>query len=368
MTEARPYEAIVAAIRSGKAPEKLRAAAARGALPLPPATLAELQLLLLDDGDETVRAAAQASLDGLEGDALRQVVADEDCAPRVLTRFAKAGTRDPELAEKIVFHPHVPEAALVALALGGNGQVIELVLTNQERLLAHPVLLDRLMLNSHLRPDQRGRILDLLDRIAKSKPRSEGEGEGEPEESGDEEAAFEEAARLLDVDVGELLSASEITDGEEFEFAEDLDIRNAYKRILTLNTAQKAILAMKGGREERQILVRDTNKTVALGVLKNPRMTDMEVEGIARMRNVSDEVLRHVGNNREWSKNYPVVVALVNNPRTPPQISTNFVTRLNPRDLKNLGNNRDVPELIRRMAKRIATQRAQAQSNPLRKK
>ena len=75
-------------------------------------------------------------------------------------------------------------------------------------------------------------------------------------------------------------------------------MRSAYRRILTLNTAQKALLAMRGGREERLILVRDSNKVVALCVLRNPRINDQEIEMLANMRNVSDVVLRTIGSHR----------------------------------------------------------------------
>ena len=135
-----------------------------------------------------------------------------------------------------------------------------------------------------------------------------------------------------------------------------------------MNTAHKAVLAMKGGREERLILVRDTNKVVSLSVLKNPRITDGEVESIASMRSVSDEILRNVGINREWSKNYTVVINLTRNPRTPPSISTNFVSRLNNKDLKSVCGDRNVPEIIRKMAKRTFELRTQKSEATFRKK
>ena len=156
-------------------------------------------------------------------------------------------------------------------------------------------------------------------------------------------------------------------DAEEFAESPDLLIRSAYKKILTLNTAQKAILAMKGGREERIILVRDTNKVVSLSVLKNARITEGEIEAIAAMRNVSDEILRSIGVSREWSKLYIVTANLVRNPRTPPSISTNFVNRLNNKDLRVLAGDRNVPEIIRRMAKRIFDLRTQKAATNFRK-
>jgi hypothetical protein len=114
--------------------------------------------------------------------------------------------------------------------------------------------------------------------------------------------------------------------------------------------------------------VRDTNKVVSLSVLKNPRITDAEVESIAAMRSVSDEILRNVGINREWSKNYSVVINLTRNPRTPPSISTNFVSRLNNKDLKSLSGDRNVPEIIRKMAKRTIDLRTQKSESAFRKK
>lgn len=354
---------IVSRILDGQAPVQLRAAAARGALPLPRSSLVQLYLFLRQDEDQEIRRAAAASLDGLSEPQIRELLEDPDCVPQILEFFAPKATRVEALAERIAFHRGVPSAALATLAANGNAAVIELVLTNQERLLSQPELLDRLSVNPALRADQRGRILELLDRASRRQG-SAASAAGSDELSADPA----EAARLLDVDVGELFAASEIIDGEEFEQADDPQLRGAYRKILTLNTAQKAILAMKGGREERMILIRDTNKIVSLSVLRNPRMRDEDVEAIARMRGINDEVLRQIGNSREWSKSYAVVNTLVNNPRTPQGISTNFIARLQNQDLKRLANNHDVPELVRRMAKRTLDTRTQKTATQKKKK
>jgi hypothetical protein len=347
--------AVVEAIRAGTAPEHVRAAAARGALPIPRGTLTQLYVKLLTDSNEGTRADALSSLNAVESDQIIEALKDEECPLEVFTHFAKQAARDAALAEAIAFHPSSPVPALTVLAALGNRAVIDLVMTNEELLLKQPILLDRLMLNPALGHDQRGRLLELLgraDRLAQERAQNpdESELEGEASESSDEELA--ELAELLEIDVGELLSVSEILGAEELEAHEDLEIRNVYQKIITLNAAQKAVMALKGGREERLILVRDTNKIVAMGVLKNPRITDDEVEGIAKMRNVTEDVLRMVGSSREYTKNYSVVLALVNNPKTPQQVSTNFITRLNNRDLKLLVGSREVPELIRRMARK----------------
>jgi len=52
-----------------------------------------------------------------------------------------------------------------------------------------------------------------------------------------------------------------------------------------------------------------------------------EVESYAAMRNVSEEILRQIGSNRELCKSYGVVHTLVRNPKTPPMISQRFLSR-----------------------------------------
>jgi hypothetical protein len=350
-------EALLQRFLEGTAPPPLRQAAARGALPLPRGVLARLFVLLLEDEDETIRTDAQASLDGLGKEATREVLSDPSCAPEVLRYFARKVHRDETLADAVVFHAAAPGDALEWLAAKGSSPVIDLVLTNEERLLSSPVVLERLMMNPALRADQRGRLLELLDRASKAEPADAEDGQEEDASSSEQE--FEEAARLLDVDVGELFAASEIMGGEEFETSDVPEVRSAYRKIVTLNAAQRAILAMKGGREERMILIRDTNKVVALSVLKNPRLPEGDVELISSMRNVTEDVLRGVGTNRDWTKNYSVVLNLVRNPRTPPGVSTNFISRLQNRDLKFLARDKNVPEIIRRMSKRTLDMRTQ---------
>jgi hypothetical protein len=122
------------------------------------------------------------------------------------------------------------------------------------------------------------------------------------------------------------------------------------QRLYRQNTAQKMISALKGTREDRAILVRDPNRLVSSAVLGSPKLTDVEVESFAGMKSLSAEVLRKIGNHREWMKRYGVAVNLVKNPRTPLAISLGLVSRLNPRDIKSLAVDRNVPEVIRKQA------------------
>jgi len=140
-------------------------------------------------------------------------------------------------------------------------------------------------------------------------------------------------------------------DGLPPEKAEDVR-PSMLQKISALSVAERMNLAMKGSREERAVLIRDPNKIVGVAVLSSPKLTETEVESIAKMTSISDELLRIIANTRAWVKNYGVTVALTRNPKTPVAVSMNMLARLNDRDLKMLSTDRNVPEILRLTARK----------------
>ena len=140
---------------------------------------------------------------------------------------------------------------------------------------------------------------------------------------------------------------------DEPELPEEADER--HRALSTLSVTDRMKLAMRGTREQRGALIHDSNRLVAAAVLSSPKLTDSEVEGFARMANVSEEVLRIIGTNRNWIKNYSVFSALVRNPKTPPALSLRFVQRLVEKDLKMVTIDRNVPETLRLAARKLLT-------------
>lgn len=128
------------------------------------------------------------------------------------------------------------------------------------------------------------------------------------------------------------------------------------QRLATLSVSERVKVAMQGAREERAVLIRDPNRLVASAVLSSPKLTESEVESIARMTNVSDEVLRIVGTTRSWIKNYNVIAALARNAKTPVAISLGLINRLVERDVKMLATDCNVPEPIRTAARKLYVQ------------
>lgn len=128
------------------------------------------------------------------------------------------------------------------------------------------------------------------------------------------------------------------------------------KKLLSLMTVlERMKLAMRGTREQRATLVRDPNKLVASAVLSSPKVTEPEIESFAKMTTVAEEVLRIIGSNRVWTRNYGVVLGLARNPKTPTGIALNFVQRLNERDMKQIASDRNVPEPVRLAVRKFLT-------------
>ncbi|MEO8077799.1 MAG: hypothetical protein ABI818_15840 [Acidobacteriota bacterium] len=141
-----------------------------------------------------------------------------------------------------------------------------------------------------------------------------------------------------------------VPEGEDGEEDEAL----AKVPLSSLSIVQRMKLGMKGSKAQRSQLIRDSNKLVAAAVLSSPKLTESEVEAFSKMANVSEEVLRTIAMNRTWTKNYGVIAGLAKNPETPPSISMQMVPRLNARDLKMLSTDRNSPEVVRNMARRLS--------------
>ena len=127
------------------------------------------------------------------------------------------------------------------------------------------------------------------------------------------------------------------------------------KVLSALSIMQRMKLATSGTREQRAVLVRDPNRLVSASVLSSPKLTESEVEQFAKMANVAEDVLRVIGTNRAWTKNYGVIAGLVRNPKTPVAISMHLLQRINDKDVKLLALDRNIPEPLRIAARKRAT-------------
>jgi hypothetical protein len=124
------------------------------------------------------------------------------------------------------------------------------------------------------------------------------------------------------------------------------------QQLARMTFVQRLKAAFKGTREMRAILVRDPNKIISSAVMSSPKLSEQEVEGFSKMANIPEEVLRTIGSNRAWLKNYGIVVGLTKNPKTPVAMSLSLMSRLSAKDLGKLAIDRNIPEPLRVAARR----------------
>ncbi len=347
MSEGRIANPLIEQFRRGGVPLELRLMAAQGALPLKPTDVLELVHFLLSDADAGVCAAAQATLATLPAPELLAIFKDRQ-TPLDLLAWGLAGRPERELREALLQNHSTPDEAVRRAAATLTQDLAELVVINQTRLLRCTPLLEALESNPALNNDQRRRLRELRESfnfgVAEEPepapppapvvaPQAQAAEEPEPAPPASEAEAL-----------SRYLSEDERADSGKI---------SAVQRIYLMSAAQKVLAALTGDREERTILVRDPNRLVSSAVLGSPRLTEAEIESFAAMKNVSDEVLRRIGTHRDWLKRYTVVSHLVRNPRTPVGVALPLVSRLNSRDLRGLTIDRNVPDVIRRHAKKF---------------
>ena len=125
------------------------------------------------------------------------------------------------------------------------------------------------------------------------------------------------------------------------------------KMLSMMTVLERLKLAMRGTREQRAALVRDPSKMVAVAVISSPKLTESEVEAFSKMTTVSDEVLRIIGTNRAWTRNYSIALALARNPKSPLSIAMQMAPRLTERDMKQIASDRNVPEAVRLVVRKF---------------
>ena len=129
-----------------------------------------------------------------------------------------------------------------------------------------------------------------------------------------------------------------------------------WAQIRDMNTAERIKLAMRGNKEARMILLRDSNQQIQRLVLQNPRISEEEVLMLCKDRNTDEEILLLISEHRDWMKVYAMRAALVENARTPTAKALRLLTTLDEKDLSRLGKSKAVPNIISVQARRLLFQ------------
>lgn len=353
-------EDLVALLRSGSAPREIRLFAARGLLPLEPEDALRALLAVVGDPDPENAATARQTLRAESPDRLAAFARGAKPLPTELDVLARESD-DPFVLEEVVRSREVGYSTLLHLAQTATGRPQEALIANQSRLIARPALVTALLANPALTAEGRRLLAEFTEEFLEKGLRRR---EKDDLRAGEELPESEEAAGEDLEDEGDLGEETEPTAGageaespESASGDDSLFVGAVYRRIALMTVPEKIDLAYKGSREERRILIGDSNKLIGLAVLKSRALTDTEVEGFAAMRNLDEELYRRITKNREWMRRPAVAIALVRNPRAPLDVTLPLLKRLSVRDLRAVFRDRNLAPVIRTSARRILVER-----------
>jgi hypothetical protein len=306
-------------MRRGNATREEKLAVCTGGVKLPAPDLAEILSVLALDSDELISTRAQESILALPIENFVEALHRQQALEPLFEFAAKNLAAKPGIADALIKNKNCPAEHLVPLVQHLSALGVQSLMDELDRVSDSRELAEALEKSTSITLDQKNQLNELLsDAMPDMEALADALADAEPDN--------ERRKTLL-------------------------------QQISTMTVSQRVKFAMKGGSEARRTLIRDNNKVVQRAVLQSPRLTDQEVEAFASMTNLTDEILRLIGKNRNFRKNYNVVRNLLNNGKAPLDSSLGLLPMLNPPDLKKLGMNKNIPETLRATAVKLMRQR-----------
>jgi len=365
MQHPAPIEDLPAAAQKalrGAAP--LRMMVARGMAPLPPPALVGALYGLAYDADGALADAARASLEKLPDLVLDGALRSPELPAAVLDDLAARFSKREAVVARVIEHPNTAIATMLAVASHASEATCEHIATNEQRLLEHPALIEALYMNRALRMSTADRIVELA---ARNGAQLSIPGFADIVASlqdqliplAGEETPADQAFREAIVEAEALAGPGEdvVERDEDGDEALKDKFRNVEKRLVDMSVSEKIRTALIGNPAQRAVLVRSSNRIISLAAIGSPKMSDSEAAQIAASRQVSDDILRHIANKREWMQLHQVKVNLCFNPKTPVAISLRLLPFLRENDLKTLMRSKNVPQALKTPATQLVEKR-----------
>ena len=397
---------------SREAPVAGRLQVASGEVDQPPDIRLGMIYVMVGDPDASVRARAEATVRGESSDALLDAI-NLRTHPKILEYLVEQRPQDEDLKNRVYGYATMNDRTARLIAATATGELLDFVARHFERLLMTPKVYLDLKANPACGEElvertaaflRMQRMLPDDDPVADA-PRVLRDGQ-EGHDSfrtrqlvkvseltsrnvqAEVEAALlglpspftnRDVADQLDVLVlEEQASGTELAERFQFSFDDEAEefsakmteelkldsdeVKNIQQLIAEMNVGKKIKLAYLGNAEARKILLRDTNKSVAVAVVKSGRMSDSEAAAAAANKNLHGDVLREISSNREFLRKYTVKVALVNNPKCPTGVAMGIISQLHRSDLNALSRNKNVPSVVQKRAFKMVKQRMESAS------
>ena len=306
-------------LRHGRASRERKLAVCTTGAHIPAIDRLEILAVLTHDPDELISERALESLITDPPELFVQALSRENALTPLFSYVAKNLASQPGIAEAMIKNIHCPGEHLAPLVPHMTPVMIKTLFDELDRVSASHALAAAMERSTNLTVEQKGILQELRNTSVDEKRLSDAVADAEPD---------------------------------------PVKRQTLLQQIGRMNVSQRVQFAMKGGSEARRTLIRDSNKVVQRAVLQSPRLTDQEVEAYASMTNLTDEILRLIATNRNFRKNYTVVRNLMNNPKTPLDVTLHMLPILNAIDLKKLSMNKNVPETLRTTANKLMRTRA----------
>ena len=351
--------------------------AAKGVVPgLKPGDIVTVIALLGESSDANIAKTATESLGKLPKPLVNGALAG-DLHPWVLDKLVTTYAADFSFIGLFLQHKDLDLDTVVRLASVANEAVSELIATNEERMLACPTIIEKLYMNKSTRMSTSDRILELAVRHklelsgipafreAAAAIAQELVAEPTPERTFDDDQ-FDDAAKIAketqlaadeDTHVVDESGKETVTERARPLNAIWADLRPPAKiRLLQLgvDSLKRDNVAIEGSADAsavRMLGVRDPNPLVSVAAVKSPGITDSEIGRIATMRNVSEDVLRVIAMNRDYTRSYAIKLALTANPRTPFAFASQWILHLRETDLRHLAKSKEIAGAVQNAAK-----------------
>jgi hypothetical protein len=340
-------------------PPPLRQLGAKGIAPGMKPNDALTVCVLMSQGDDPLAETAKQSLAKLPPPVINGALAGVLPAG-VLHAIAPFYGKNPELAQKILTHANIHPLTVVEMAAVANEAVAELIATNEERILACPQIIEKLYMNKATRMSTADRLIELAARhkLQLSIPGFEQavaaiQGELIPEASDEktfDDQVFEQNEQLSQEDT----NVDDDTHHLDEMTGEEVVKEEAKARVTAwndLNASGKVRRALLGDSKDRMLAIRDSNPVVREAAVKSPGLSENEVTRITANRNTTEDILRIIASDRDWTRAYQIKLNLVMNPRTPFAFGSRMIAHLRESDLKKASNSRDVSGAIQNAVK-----------------
>jgi hypothetical protein len=310
---------VVEDLRRGRATRERKIAVCSTGAHLSAVDRAEILAILAVDTDEMVAERAKEAILALPIEYFLEALQRQQALEPLFDYAARNLSLKPAVCNALIDNKSCSGDHLVPAASHFSTSNVQTLMEDLERVSASPALAVALVNTTSVTTEQKFLLNELLS-----------DGQMDP-------AALAEAVADAEPDAAKR--------------------QTLLQRLAKMTVAQRVQFAIKGGSEARRTLIRDSNKVVQRAVLQSPRLTDQEVEAFASMTALTDEILRLIASNRNFRKNYTVVRNLLNNPKTPLDVSLHLLPMINPIDLKRLCSNKNVPETLRTTALKLQRQR-----------